>query len=401
MEDFSGYNQIRMAEEDKIKMTFITMCGTFCYRVMPFGLKNAGATYQRTMVTLFHDMIHKEIEVYVDDMIVKSKEGEDHHINLKRLFSGKRLGFVVSERGIEVNPDKVKAIRELPPPSSVCEVRGFLGWLNCIARFIANLTDKCQPLFRLLRKNAAVEWDDECLKAFDTIKAHLIQPLVLVPLVPNRPLILYLTVRRQSLGCMLGQEDEFTHTERAIYYLSKKFTKRESNYPEIEKICFALGSRAPDPRTSKRHPETGLHALKDHRNHRTSFGLPFGIRLGLPRDVLMESNASQQIFGTTAVPEHLKAFGTYKSAQVEPRYKAPITVILSQLGVQCHRPCIKRPPGASCGAVSSSDASRPRQAGLPVGSASRPDCTDSGLFVPAESHDSLCHFSDSFLVFRG
>ncbi|PKI60424.1 hypothetical protein CRG98_019188, partial [Punica granatum] len=85
--------------------------------------------------------------------------------------SGKLLGFVVSERGIEVDPDKVKAIKELPPPSSAREVRGFLGRLNYIARFIANLIDKCQPLFHLLRKNAAIEWDEECQKAFDTIQA--------------------------------------------------------------------------------------------------------------------------------------------------------------------------------------------------------------------------------------
>ncbi|PKI72255.1 hypothetical protein CRG98_007329, partial [Punica granatum] len=141
MDGFSGYNQIQMAEEDKIKTTFITMWGTFCYKVMPFGLKNAGATYQRAMVTLFHDMMHKEIEVYVDDMIAKSKEGEYHLVNLKRLFdrlrkyklrlnpakctfgvkSGKFLGFVVSEKGIEVDPDKAKAIMELPPPSTVRE----------------------------------------------------------------------------------------------------------------------------------------------------------------------------------------------------------------------------------------------------------------------------------------
>ncbi|PKI38490.1 hypothetical protein CRG98_041119 [Punica granatum] len=167
---------------------------------MPFGLKNAGATYQRAMVTLFHDMMHKEVEIYVDYMIAMSKEGEDHLVNLKRLFD--RLK---DERSIEVDPDKVKAIKELPPPSLVREVQGFLGRLNYIARFIANLTDKCQPLFRLLRKNAAIEWDKECQKAFDTIKAYLIQPPVLVPPAPGRPLILYLTVRHQSLGCMLGQ----------------------------------------------------------------------------------------------------------------------------------------------------------------------------------------------------
>ena len=116
MDGFSGYNQIKMAEKDKAKTTFITAWGTFCYKVMPFGLKNAGATYQRAMVTLLHDMMHKEVEVYVDEMIAKSKEGEDHLWVLQKLFdrlkkfqlklnpekctfgvtSGKLLGFVVS-----------------------------------------------------------------------------------------------------------------------------------------------------------------------------------------------------------------------------------------------------------------------------------------------------------------
>jgi hypothetical protein len=86
MDGFSGYNQIKMALEDKAKTTFVTPWGTYCYKVMPFGLKNAGATYQRAMVTLFHDMIHKEIEVYVDDMIAKSKKGEDHVEVLRKLF---------------------------------------------------------------------------------------------------------------------------------------------------------------------------------------------------------------------------------------------------------------------------------------------------------------------------
>ncbi|PKI51783.1 hypothetical protein CRG98_027831 [Punica granatum] len=173
------------------------MWGTFCYRVMPFGLKNAGATYQRAVVTLFHDMMHKEIEIYVDNKIAKSKEGEDHLVNLKCLFdrlkeyklrlnstkctsgakSGKLLGFVVNKCGIEVDPDKVKAIIELAPA----------------------IDDKCQSLFRLLRKNAAIKWDNECQKAFDTIKAYLVQPPVLVPPTPDRPLILYLTVSRTSI----------------------------------------------------------------------------------------------------------------------------------------------------------------------------------------------------------
>ena len=83
---FSGYNKIKMALEDMEKTMFITLWGTFCYKVMSFGLKNAGATYQRAMVAFFHDMLHKEIEVYEDDMIAKSRTEGEHLINLRKLF---------------------------------------------------------------------------------------------------------------------------------------------------------------------------------------------------------------------------------------------------------------------------------------------------------------------------
>jgi hypothetical protein len=172
MDGFSGYNQIKMVEPDKRKTTFVTLWGNYYYKVMPFGLKNAGATYKRAMVALFHDMMHKEIEVYVDDMIAKSKDEESHILSLRKLFerlrkyqlklnpvkctfgvkSGKLLGFVVSDKGIEVDPDKVKAIQDMPAPKTEKEVRSFLGRLNYIARFISQLTVTCESIFRLLRK---------------------------------------------------------------------------------------------------------------------------------------------------------------------------------------------------------------------------------------------------------
>ncbi|KAG8486695.1 hypothetical protein CXB51_020171 [Gossypium anomalum] len=260
MDGFSGYNQIKMHPEDMNKTIFVTMWGTFCYKVMPFGLKNAGATYQRAMVTLFHDMMHKEIEVYVDDMIAKSQTEEEHVQVLKKLFlrlrkfqlklnlakytfearSGKLLGFIVSEKGIEIDPDKVKAIQELPPPRTQKEARGFLGRLNYIARFISQLTEKCDPIFRLLKKHNPGVWDEECQKTFDKVKQYLSNAPVLTPPSPDKPLILYLTVFENSMGCVLGQHDESGRKERAIYYLSKKFTECETRYSPIEKLCCAL-----------------------------------------------------------------------------------------------------------------------------------------------------------------
>ena len=147
MDGFSGYNQIKMAPKGMTKTTFTIECGIHYYTVMSFGLKNAGETYQRMATTLLHDMMDNEVEVYVDDMIVKSKDRESHTINLRKFFERikeyrlrlnpqkctfrvtieKLLGFLMSDRGIEVDPSKVEAILEMPPPKSEKDIRGFLG----------------------------------------------------------------------------------------------------------------------------------------------------------------------------------------------------------------------------------------------------------------------------------
>lgn len=115
-----------------------------------------------------------------------------------------------------------------------------LGRLNYISRFIAQLTATCEPIFRLLRKDAAVGWTAECQEAFDQIKGYLSNPPVLVPPKPGKPLILYLTVLENSFGCVLGQHDDTGRKEQAIYYLSKKFTVHEVKYTQLEKTCCAL-----------------------------------------------------------------------------------------------------------------------------------------------------------------
>ncbi|KAL6321646.1 hypothetical protein AAG906_025478 [Vitis piasezkii] len=240
-------HQILMALEDMEKTSFITEWGTYCYRVMPFGLKNAGATYQRAATTLFHDMMHRDVEVYVDDMIVKSRDRPDHLAALERFFerirqfrlrlnpkkctfgvtSGKLLGYMVSERGIEVDPDKIRAILDMPAPRTEREVRGFLGGLQDI-RFIL-IDDICEPIFRLLRKSQPTVWDDQCQRAFGRIREYLLSPPVLAPPTPGRPLLLYLSVSDVALGCMLAQLDD-SGKDRAIYYLSKRMLDYETRY---------------------------------------------------------------------------------------------------------------------------------------------------------------------------
>ena len=142
MDAFLGYNQIKMEEADQENTSFVTSQGLFCYKVMPFGLKNAGATYQRLMNKMFTHQIGRNVQVYVDDILVKSLREDDHLGDLRETFdtlrsynmklnpnkcafgvtAGKFLGFMVSQRGIEVNPEKIQAIMELEPPRTVKEV---------------------------------------------------------------------------------------------------------------------------------------------------------------------------------------------------------------------------------------------------------------------------------------
>ena len=142
MDAFSGYNQIKMDEADQEKTSFITSQGLFCYKVMSFGLKNAGATYQRLVNHMFRPQIGQNVEVYVDDILVKSVDEGSHLDDLQETFetlrrykmklnpskcafevsSGKFLGFMVSQRGIEANPDKIQAILDMEPPKHIKEV---------------------------------------------------------------------------------------------------------------------------------------------------------------------------------------------------------------------------------------------------------------------------------------
>jgi len=142
MDAFSGYNQILMHKNDREKTAFITEQGTFCYKVMPFGLKNAGATYQRLVNRMFENQFDRTMEVYIDDMLVKFTQAADHIAHLRQCFevlnkynmklnpakctfgvtSGEFLGYLVTQHGIEANPKQISAIINLPSPRNTREV---------------------------------------------------------------------------------------------------------------------------------------------------------------------------------------------------------------------------------------------------------------------------------------
>jgi hypothetical protein len=176
---FSGYNQIHMDEADQEKTSFITDRGLYCYKTMSFGLKNARATYQRLVNKMFQDQIGRNVEVYVDDMLVKSIQAAGHIADLRETFetlrnhkmklnpakctfgvsSGKFLGFMVSQRGIEANPEKVSAVLGMQSPQTTKQLQQLIGRIAALNRFISRSADKCLPFFKILKKT--FEWNGE------------------------------------------------------------------------------------------------------------------------------------------------------------------------------------------------------------------------------------------------
>ena len=194
MDAFFGYNQISKDPGDQEKTSFVTVQGTYYYRVMPFGLKNTGATYKRLVNRMFQKQIGTTMEVYIDDMLVKSTTAELHIAHLSEAFqilreynmklnpakcafgvsAEKFLGFIVNNRGIEANSDKIKVVLDMPSPSGIKEVQHLTGRIIALSRFVSRASDKCQPFFQVLKK--AFQWDTKCKEAFSTLKTYLSTP---------------------------------------------------------------------------------------------------------------------------------------------------------------------------------------------------------------------------------
>src|SRR4051812_45063586 len=185
LDAYSGYNQIRMKEDDEEHTSFITPYGVFCYKTMPFGLKNAGATYQRMMQACLKEQIGRNVQVYVDDIVIKTYKADALLEDLRETFAalnkyriklnpkkcafgvpvGKLLGYMVSARGIEANPEKVQAIARMQEPTDIKGVQQLTGRLAALSRFISRLGERTLPFYQLLRKGEKFEWTEEARQA--------------------------------------------------------------------------------------------------------------------------------------------------------------------------------------------------------------------------------------------
>ncbi|KAK1613580.1 hypothetical protein QYE76_019097 [Lolium multiflorum] len=262
MDGNAGYNQIFMAPEDIHKTAFRVpgAVGLFEYVVMTFGLKNAGATYQRAMNYIFHDLIGKLVEIYIDDVVVKSVSMEGHLDDLRRVLdrtrkfglrmnpkkcafgvtAGQFLGFLVHERGIQIGLKSQEAVRTMQPPTTKKELQRLIGKINFVRRFISNLSGRIEPFMALVKTKSDDEfhWGAEQQQAFDEIKRYLTTPLVLVPPQQDRPFYIYLSVPDTSIASVVVQLYE--GVEKVVFYLSRRMLDAETRYPEIEKLCLCI-----------------------------------------------------------------------------------------------------------------------------------------------------------------
>jgi hypothetical protein len=226
LDAFFGYHQIKMAKEDEEKTAFITPCGVYYYICMPFGLKNAGATFQRLMRKALGAQMGRSAEACMDDIVVMTREShtfiedrEETFANLRMVniklnpakcaFGiplGKLLGFLVSHHGMEANPDKVKAIEEMCPPRNLKEMQCLTGCMASLGRFIARSGEKALPFFKLMKRTGKFEWTPEVDKAFAELKRYLTSPPIMVAPTFHEPLLLYIAATLRTASAILIME---------------------------------------------------------------------------------------------------------------------------------------------------------------------------------------------------
>jgi hypothetical protein len=231
LDAYSGFYQIPMSREDEENTVFITVHGLFCYVSMPYGLKKSLCTFVCAMYKTFGDLIRDLVEVYVDDIVVMVKSSASLLDNLALVFDMLRLtrtklnpekcvfgvtadnllGFLVSCRGIEANPEKNRTIEAMQPPARIKDVQKLAGCLAMLSRFISRLAEQALSFFKLLRKSEPFVWSNDAEEAFQELKRYLTSPPVMVAPEPGEPLLLYIAATSEAVNMVLVVERPDPH----------------------------------------------------------------------------------------------------------------------------------------------------------------------------------------------
>jgi hypothetical protein len=229
---------------------------------MPFGLRNAGATYQRCMNHVFREHIGRMVEAYVDDIVVKTRKASDLLSDLEITFRclrakgvrlnpekcvfgvprGMLLGFIVSERGIEANPEKIAAITNMEPIKDLKGVQRVMGSLVALSRFISRLGEKGLPLYHLLRKAERFTWTPEAEEALENLKALLTNAPILVPPSEGEALLIYVAATTQVVSVAIvvkrREEGHALLIQRLVYFISEVLSETKIRYHKSRSYCM-------------------------------------------------------------------------------------------------------------------------------------------------------------------
>jgi hypothetical protein len=254
----SGYWQVGLTEKARQKAAFTTRNGLFLWNVMPFGLCNAPATFERLMETVLRGLQWKECLVYLDDVVVFARNEQEMLARLDAVFARlsaaglklkprkcslfaretEYLGHIVSEAGIRVNPDKVSAVRDWPVPQTKSEVRSFLGTASYYRRFVRDFATIAAPLHHISSVKATWEWQEQHQRAFDELKAVLSTAPVLAFPLPDAPYVMDTDASLTGIGAVLSQVVE--GKEMVLGYWSRSLSKEERNYCVTRRELLAV-----------------------------------------------------------------------------------------------------------------------------------------------------------------
>jgi len=254
----SGYHQIPMAEKDKQKTAFSTPYGHYEFNRMPFGLKNAPATFQRLMNSVLTGMQGLKCLVYLDDIVIYGASLEDHNKRLEEVLQRLRennlklqpdkceflrketiyLGHIISENGISPDPSKLTAIKEFPTPKKVKDIQSFIGLAGYYRKFIADFSKIAKPLTKLTKKSEKFEWTAEQQNAFETLKKKLMTAPVLKYPDFTEEFIVTTDASAFAIGAVLSQGK--VGNDRPIAYASRVLSRAEQNYNTTEKELLAI-----------------------------------------------------------------------------------------------------------------------------------------------------------------
>ena len=280
----NGYNLLRIKPGDEWKTAFRCRYGHFEYLVMPFGLINAPASFQAMMNEILKEFLDRGVVVYMDDILIYTKTVTEHRLLLSKVMARliqhglaadiekcvfeaspvEFLGYVIGANGVEMSPEKVKAILEWETPKTVTDVRSFLGFANFYRRFVEGYSRIAIPLTHLTNEKVPWNWDERCQEAFDSLKARFSSAPILKHFDPELQTVLETDASDFAISGILSQfHAKILHP---VAFMSGKMSKAERNYDIHDKEMLAIVRSAKQWRHYLEGTKHTLAIITDHAN---------------------------------------------------------------------------------------------------------------------------------------